>query len=175
MNHDDQPVVDVSWNDTKKFMKWMNRRAGQAFSLPTESQWEYAARAGTQTTRFWGNDSADACRHANVFDITIKDRFHYPWDNHACDDCHILTAPVGRFLPNAFGLHDMLGNVSEWCEDVYDKNAYSKRLEDKLTSASTAGSCQDGGIIRPLVQRLVSIVPTLIIVKIQLAQNDDPS
>ncbi|WP_024335523.1 formylglycine-generating enzyme family protein [Desulfotignum balticum] len=131
MNHDDQPVVDVSWKDTKKFVKWMNRRAGRAFSLPTESQWEYAARAGTRTARFWGNDSADACRHANVFDITIKDRFHYPWDNHACDDGHILTAPVGRFLPNAFGLHDMLGNVSEWCEDVYDKNAYSKRLEDK--------------------------------------------
>jgi len=120
------PVACVSWNDAKAFAKWLSKESGTEFRLPTEAEWEYACRAGTTTIRFWGEGPDDACRYANVHDRTSKRVNKFDWKHHACDDGYAVTAPVGTFQPNAFGLYDMLGNVWEWCEDVYDKNAYSK-------------------------------------------------
>ncbi len=126
LNKGNQPVVFVSWNDTKKFIKWLNAKTGQTFSLPTEAQWEYACKAGTETIRYWGNDESDACRYANVYDLTSKAQIDLTDKHHNCFDGYVGTAPVGWFKPNSFGLYDMLGNVAEWCEDGYDKDAYSK-------------------------------------------------
>lgn len=127
LNAHNQPVVYVSWDDAKAFAKWLTRQNNgkYKFRLPTEAEWEYAARAGTQTARFWGDDPDDACRYANVHDLTSKRINKFNWKNHNCDDGYTVTAPVGSFQLNGFGLYDMIGNVWEWCEDIYSKNAYS--------------------------------------------------
>mgnify|MGYP006278278079 CR=1 FL=1 len=135
LNQDNQPVADVSWKDARKFVEWLNRKTGQEFSLPTEAQWEYAARAGTDTIRFWGDSADDACRYANVADLTAKRKWS-GWTVHDCSDGYAGSAPKGSFKPNDFGLYDMLGNVWEWCEDVYDDDAYTKHSRNNPLVAS---------------------------------------
>ena len=125
---DDYPVEKVSWDDAKTFIGKLNSSSGGGyrFRLPTEAEWEYAARAGTTTVRYWGDDPDDACRYANVHDQTSKRINKFYWPHHNCDDGYAVTAPAGSFQPNAFGLYDMLGNVWEWCEDIYSADAYRK-------------------------------------------------
>lgn len=125
LDGDDQPVTWVNWEDAKALAKWLtDRRAGKYhFRLPTEAEWEYACRANTTTSRFWGDDPERTCEYANVADLTAERLWAY-WETHNCDDGFAVTAPVGTFKPNAFGLHDMLGNAFEWCEDVYNAEAY---------------------------------------------------
>ena len=140
-NRAKQPVVYVSWNDAEKFIKWLNRKTGQQFSLPTEAQWEYACRAGTSTQCYWGDNENDACKYANVYDITSKSKFSFKWSHHNCTDGYAGTAPGGSFSPNNFGLYDMHGNVSEWCEDVYDEKAYSKHVVNNPLRTSGSKYC----------------------------------
>ena len=116
---EDHPVSCVSWNDVNKFMKWLNRKEGVTYRLPTEAEWEYTVRAGTRTARYWGDNPNEACGYANVHDQTSKRINKFDWTHHNCDDGYAQTAPVGRFKPNGFGLYDMLGNVWEWCQDWY--------------------------------------------------------
>ena len=120
----DQPAIHVSWNDAMAFVECLNREGTGRFRLPTEAEWEYAARAGTQTRWYWGDDPADACRFANVFDEMGTHQNLFSWPAYPCSDSVAATASVGTFLPNAFGLYDMLGNAWEWCADVYAKDAY---------------------------------------------------
>jgi len=105
---------EVCLNDalTMGFLKWLSAMSTHSYRLPTDVEWEYAARGGTSTLRFWGNEASRACQFANVSDRSAQRRFN--WDGvHACDDGYSAVAPVGRFPPNPFGLHDILGNVSE--------------------------------------------------------------
>lgn len=118
---DVHPVVNVSWNDARLMIEWMNRQSGQSFELPSEVQWEYAARAGTQTMWFWGDDEKQACQYANAADKGSNWSIAFP-----CSDGYEFTAPTGHYQPNLFGLYDMLGNVWEWCRDNFDSNAYEK-------------------------------------------------
>ena len=127
----DSTVVCVSWNDAGNFAGWLNNQyTGIKFRLPTESEWEYAARAGSNTNRYWGNNPAEACEYANVADLTAKKSWP-SWPTHNCDDGFKTTAPVGSFKPNDFGLHDMLGNVWEWCQDWYSYSSYYKKSPRK--------------------------------------------
>lgn len=121
-----QPVVAVSWDGAKAYASWLSQLSDDRyeFRLPSEAEWEYAARAGTKTSRHWGDKPGDACSYANVRDLELKRAFKWT-PIHNCDDGYVETAPVGSFQPNTFGLHDMLGNVWEWCEDTYDRHAYS--------------------------------------------------
>ncbi len=129
---DDYPVVCVSWYDAKAYADWIARKTGRSYRLPTEAEWEYAARAGTETARYWG-ETADVrtCEYANAGDLDAGDG-PYSWGDVdgpvtydldggdrlvQCRDGYVFTAPVGSYKPNAFGLHDMLGNVWEWVED----------------------------------------------------------
>lgn len=125
LNGADQPAVEVSWRDGNNFCQWLTGQNGGQyhFRLPTEAEWEYAARAGTETSRYWGEDSSKACVHENVADYTAQKQLGVK-AIHQCDDGYATTAPVGSFRPNPFGLYDMLGNVLQWCGDVYAVDAY---------------------------------------------------
>ena len=111
-----RPVINVSWFDAKAYADFVAAQTGQDCRLPSEAEWEYAARALTTTPRFWGKEPSDACEFANTADLTAG-RKHTDWLIHECNDGYPNTAPVASYRPNAFGLYDMLGNVSEWTED----------------------------------------------------------
>ncbi len=143
-----QPVVRVSWEAANRFARWLTAGSDgrRRFRLPTEAEWEYACRAGTSTSRFWGEDLSRACRYANVYDAAGSKAFGFPWPHHPCDDGRPATAPVGRFAPNPFGLADMLGNVWEWCVDVYSPGAYRRhRRVDPVFSGPGVSRVARGG------------------------------
>jgi formylglycine-generating enzyme required for sulfatase activity/serine/threonine protein kinase len=127
-----RPVINVDWNDALAYSEWLSAQTGQRYRLPTEAEWEYAARAGTQTSRYWGNDPDKGCDYANGADLTGKTKFP-GWNAMNCQDGYVYTAPVGSYKPNPFGLYDMLGNVLEWTCSAYDENyaGAEQRCEDK--------------------------------------------
>ena len=100
-----RPVINVSWNDMQLYVKWLSERTGRTYRLPTEAEWEYAARAGTATKYSWGNDIGRNLANCNGCGSQ--------WDVNR-------TAPVGSFPANAFGLHDMHGNVWERVLDCWN-------------------------------------------------------
>jgi sulfatase modifying factor 1 len=119
--NDKHPVTCINWNDATAYAKWLSRKTGKKYRLPTEAEWEFAARGNTKTSRYWGNKPDKACRYANGADLSAQAKIQgaRSWSIHDCTDGFAYTAPVGRFRPNAFGLYDMLGNVWEWTEDNY--------------------------------------------------------
>lgn len=123
---DRHPVVHVSWTDAQAMAEWLTAGGGGRFRLPTEAEWELACRGGGDFSRFWGDDPAGACRFANGHDVTCQSERGFFWPRHECRDGYVATAPVGSFQPNAFGLYDMLGNVAEWCRDVFSPEAYDR-------------------------------------------------
>jgi formylglycine-generating enzyme required for sulfatase activity len=114
---DQHPVVCVNWNDAQAYAKWLSQKTGRRYRLPSEAEWEYVARAGTQT-RFWfGDKDEDLCTYGNVGDRSTKagwKEWDKNWRNAECNDGHIFTAPVKSFKPNAYGLYDVNGNAWEW-------------------------------------------------------------
>lgn len=115
---EDEPVACISWEDAEAYVAWLSARTGQRYRLPTEAEWEYAARAGSDTRYPWGDDPELACLHANVYDASASNPA-IPWAPTGCADGYAGVAPVGRFAANALGLHDMIGNVWEWVADCY--------------------------------------------------------
>ena len=126
---DDHPVVNVSWNDAQAFIVWLSGKEGKSYRLPTEAEWEYACRAGTTTAYSSGDDTETLAAIGNVLGAAVRDK-NPRWTILAARNGYAYTAPVGRFPPNAFGLHDMHGNVCEWCQDGYAA-AYYKRSPPK--------------------------------------------
>ncbi len=135
---DNDPVVCMGWHDATGYVEWLARKTGKPYRLPSEAEWEYMTRAGTTTARFWGEDSAGACRYANVHDATSKSVNGFSVEAHDCDDGVAQTAPVGRYQPNAFGVHDTLGNVWEWTADCWNES-YTGAPADGSTW--TTGEC----------------------------------
>lgn len=120
---DRHPAVCISQRDALAYVAWLGKATGKRYGLPTEAQWEYAARAGTSTARYWGNDPDQACRSANVADESTKRISGYTgWTLHNCNDQTSYTAEVGRYNANSWGLKDMLGNVLEWTCSAYDRD-----------------------------------------------------
>ena len=122
LNADRLPVVQVSWDDAQAFCRWLSKRTGRIVRLPTESEWEYACRAGTTTINWWGDRMDAASRVANLADRTAHTLWGWDFALQEASDGYAVAAPVGHFLPNPFGLHDMIGNVWEWCEDIWRDN-----------------------------------------------------
>jgi formylglycine-generating enzyme required for sulfatase activity len=119
---DRRPVETLSWNEAQTFIWLMNIFGHHHYQLPSEAQWEYAARAGTTTARYWGERAEDGCAYENMADVTLKKSKENSEADAVfadCDDHQLHTAPVGSFKPNPWGLNDMLGNVAEWVDDCY--------------------------------------------------------
>ncbi|MBK5970448.1 MULTISPECIES: SUMF1/EgtB/PvdO family nonheme iron enzyme [Thiorhodovibrio] len=120
-SRDDHPVTCVSANDARAYLTWLSEITGVPYRLPTEAEWEYAARAATRTPTFWGRADSAACTYANV-----ADKGHDWTNSFDCNDGFEWIAPTKSFPPNPWGLHDMLGNVSEWTcseyRELYDGN-----------------------------------------------------
>ena len=121
----DRPVVNVSWKDAQAYVSWLSRQTGEDYRLPTEAEWEYAARAGTTTKYSWGDEIGQ--NRANCRGCGSR------WDNSE-------TAPVGSFPANAWGLHDMHGNVWEWVQDCWN-GSYAGAPVDG--SAWLSGDCSE--------------------------------
>ncbi len=120
------PVVCVSWNDAQSYLAWLTKMSGHRYRLLAEAEWEYAARAGSKTIRYWGNGRDDACHYANVSDLTRADAQNLngkdPELIFQCHDGTVQTSIVGRQQPNAFGLYDIQGNVWEWTQECLESD-----------------------------------------------------
>ena len=143
LNQPKQPVVRVSWKRATAFCDWLGERTGERFTLPTEAQWEYACRAGTDTPFYFGDLEADFSAFANLADLKLRDAVSHPYkkDNvplgnpskyddwipraDRFDDGELVTATVGKFQPNAWDLHDMHGNVWEWTRSAARSYPYA--------------------------------------------------
>ena len=108
-----RPVIMVSWNDAQEYVSWLSKKTGQSYRLPSESEWEYFARAGEESD--WpGGDPARACEFGNIAGRETGFR----WQHESCEDGAVMeTRPVGSFKSNDFGVHDVIGNVAEWTLD----------------------------------------------------------
>ena len=109
----DRPVIDISWDDAQEFIGWLSKKAGPPYRLPSEAEWEYAARGGAASAYWWGREAGTG--HAN------------------CEDCggaaaSRQTLPAGSFRPNAFGLSDTAGNAAEWVQDCWNPSLRSALL-----------------------------------------------
>jgi sulfatase modifying factor 1 len=143
---DNHPVVNVTWNDAEAFCRWLSEtdREGRTYRLPTEAEWEYACRAGTETRYYFGVDDAGLTRAGNVADQTAKETFD-DWKVVAGRDGYVFTAPVGQFRTNAFGLYDMHGNVWEWCADWYRKDYEALPSDNPFNEDRTSKRVHRGG------------------------------
>ena len=118
------PVIRVTHQDAEAFCKWLSEKTGKKFRLPTETEWEFAARAGTDTPTYYGKTDADFAKHANLADSTIGkfskiSTYNYLLRVNSSNDGALIQTSPGRYKPNAFGLCDMIGNVAEWTSSSY--------------------------------------------------------
>jgi formylglycine-generating enzyme required for sulfatase activity len=117
------PVVCVNWFEARAYAGWLTKMTGKRYRLPSEAEWEYAARAGSTGARPFPGDRATFCARANIGDLALAEAYKHKREaarTAICSDGYAFTSPVGAFPPNAFGLHDMLGNVWEWTEDCWN-------------------------------------------------------
>jgi len=146
-----RPVICINWQDAKAYLSWLNKRIGNSFyRLPSEAEWEYAARAMVKTTRYWGEDRSNEnqCNHANAADVSYNTRYsHFETRATKCDDGFVETSPVGKFGEKAFGLADMLGNAAEWTEDCAHSNYEGAPVDGMAWLYNDNGRC-DFRVIR---------------------------
>ena len=113
--------VNVEWDHAWRYADWLSRVTGHVYRLPSEAEWEYAARAGTRSARYWGDSPNAQCQYANGYDATTHSELDFDFkDMIGCRDGYAYQAPVGSFQPNPWGLYDVLGNAGEWVDDCWN-------------------------------------------------------
>lgn len=111
-----RPVLEVNWDDAKAYVRWLSGKTGKEYRLPSESEWEYMARAGGTSKYPFGDSESSLCEYGNGADRGAR----FSWKNESCDDGYGRgTAPVGSFKPNSFGVYDTVGNLFEWVVDCW--------------------------------------------------------
>lgn len=126
---DDRPASCLSWHDARAYVQWLSKKTGKPYRLPSEAEWEYAARAGSTAPWPWGDQAGDGCDFANTYDVTGAEQYALGWEAVRCRDGYADAAPVAALRPNAFGLYDLIGNVAEWVDDCYT-DSYVGRPRD---------------------------------------------
>lgn len=144
---DQHPVVNVSHNDAQAYLAWLSKNEGKSYRLPTEAEWEYANRAGTTTYYSNSDDPADLPGFAHSIRPSQYTTFLHVQDIEiAPDDATVFPVPVGSHAANAWGLHDMHGNVWEWVQDWYGEDYYAKSpVDDPQGPASGKSRMRRGG------------------------------
>jgi formylglycine-generating enzyme required for sulfatase activity len=134
-----RPVIHVNWYDANAYVQWLRQVTHEDYRLPSEAEWEFAARGGTTTAYSFGDDEDDLCGFANAADASLNagpNQGYLPLD---CNDGFgAETAPVGSFQPNPYGLYDMHGNVWEWLADCWNESYAGVPVDG---SAWTKGDC----------------------------------
>ncbi len=148
-NRPDQPVIRINWQQANAFCAWLSHKTGKRFNLPTEAQWEYACRAGAATPMHWGACDADFGRLANLADsnlVALCRRNSPKWIPSIAqvNDGATVTQSVGKYEPNAWGLHDMHGNVSEWTRTACRPYPYDARDGRESPDASGTKAVRGG-------------------------------
>ena len=133
------PAVCISWHEAQSYVAWLQRRTGKPYRLPTEAEWEYAARAGADTRYSFGNDESTLCLYARFADLSSQFGWH-----DACRSELVAygAAPVGSLKPNPWGIFDMHGNVWEWVEDCWTPNPLEIPVDG--SAFSRPGNCEMG-------------------------------
>ena len=137
--NDEHPVVLVSWFDANAFCSWLSQKESKRYRLPTEAEWEYASRGRSSTRWSHGETLPDLSKFANIADSALSKKYLYAEVTKSLNDEFPFTAPVGKFLPNGFGVYDMMGNVFEWCNDWGSDSYYSSSPKDN-PAGPTSGS-----------------------------------
>lgn len=147
----DHPMVCIGWPDAQAYVAWLNTKArdGRTYHLPSEAQWEYAARAGTTNVRPWGGALENSCGHANIGDSAYGEAIGS--ETVACTDGYPFTSPVGSFPANQFGLYDTIGNVWEWTQDCWVDDHTGATGTAKAVGEDTHGN--EGGDCTKRVMR----------------------
>ncbi len=141
---DDHPAVCISWNDATDYAAWLSKKTGKKYRLPSDAEWEYAARGGTTTARYWGDNAADLCLNTNIATANTVATFDsVTWDDKlVCTTKNSFTTPVGSFEANPYGLMDMIGNAWEWTGDCY----FDAHTAPSDGSTVTTGDCKKHGV-----------------------------
>ena len=142
---DAHPVGCVNWQDAADYAAWLSKKTGHTYRLASEAEWEYAARAGTKTTRYWGDSVTPICTKANIMTsgtyAAIKSSD--AWTSELlCADNASWTKPVASYDPNSWGLYDMLGNGWEWVIDCAAPDHAKLPLDGTPQTAANGGDCQ---------------------------------
>lgn len=143
------PAACLSYRDARDFASWLAKRTGKPYRLATEAEWEYAARAGTTTARYWGESATPVCVMANTITAETVHRLGDPksWKNAlVCTADRSYTQPVGSFPPNPWGLNDMIGNVYEYVADCYHDNYRGAPVDG--SAWLDQGVCKEGYMLR---------------------------
>jgi formylglycine-generating enzyme required for sulfatase activity len=152
LNRPRQPVVRVSWEEAMAFCHWLGAKLGEKVTLPSEAQWEYACRAGSATPLSYGDLDTDFSRSANLGDINLRRLASEGWRpkspdlvprDDRFDDQALVTAEIGGYQPNAWGLHDMHGNAAEWTRSAY--RSYPWRADNRDDADSVGKKVVRGG------------------------------